>query len=143
MILRFAKEQTPAARDEKFREFCDLTSQALGINFEMAKEKEVAGPGDIILVGTHIDRSQDLDLDGEEPIRIENVECIYVPRADADVAELRNHPIWSTRFTAKALDRNFEGLHLNEFLMKELTVSDDGAKALADQYSFVLKIKGT
>ena len=138
MILRFAKEQTPAARDEKFREFCDLTSQALGINFEMAKEKEVAGPGDIIMVGTHIDTTQDLDLDGEEPIRIESIECLYIPRAEADVAELKNHPIWSTRFTARALDRNFAGLHLNEFLMKEVTSSEGPA----DQYSFVLKVKG-
>lgn len=144
MILRFSKEQTPVAREDKFREFCDLTSQALGINFENAKEKDVAGPGDLIMVGTHVDLEQDLDLDGEEPIRIENVECIYIPRAEADMAELRKDPAWSGRFSPQSMDRAFAGLRLNEFLMKEVTVPESGSakKRNADQYSFVIKIKG-
>jgi hypothetical protein len=50
VILRFAKEQTQALRDEKFREFCDLTSQALNVSIENAKTKEIAGAGDYLLI---------------------------------------------------------------------------------------------
>lgn len=135
MILRFAKEQTQAARDEKFREFCDVTSQALNFSIENAKSKEVAGPGDFLLIGTHSDPEQELDLDTEEPIRLDGFECIYVPRAEADSRELRSSEEFKKRFGAGAIDKNYAGLRLNEFLM-----SEEGG---GDRYHFVIKILGT
>ena len=139
MILRFAKEQTQALRDEKFREFCDLTSQALNVSIENAKTKEVAGPGDYLLIGTHLDSTLELDLDSEEPIRLDGFECIYVPRAEADARELRLNEEWNRRFSATSVDRNFAGLKLHEFIMSE--VSNAGESA--DKYQFVIKIIGT
>ncbi len=139
MILRFAKEQTQALRDEKFREFCDLTSQALNVSIENAKTKEVAGPGDHLLIGTHIDSTLELDLDSEEPIRLDGFECIYVPRAEADARELRSNEEWNRRFATTSVDRNFAGLKLHEFIMSE--VSNAGESA--DKYQFVIKIIGT
>ncbi len=139
MILRFAKEQTQALRDEKFREFCDLTSQALNVSIENAKTKEVAGPGDYLLIGTHIDSTLELDLDSEEPIRLDGFECIYVPRAEADARELRSNEEWNRRFATTSVDRNFAGLKLHEFIMSE--VSNAGESA--DKYQFVIKIIGT
>ncbi len=136
MILRFAKEQTQAARDEKFREFCDVTSQALNRSIENAKSKEVAGPGDFLLVGTHTDPTQDLDLDSEEPIRLDGFECIYVPRAEADARELRGSEEFKKRFGAASVDKEYAGLRLNEFLMSE--VAGGG-----DRYHFVVKILGS
>ncbi len=135
MILRFAKEQTPAAREEKFREFCDITSQALNRSIEAAKSKDVAGPGDFLLVGTHTDPTQELDLDGEEPIRLDGFECIYVPRAEADARELRSSEEFAKRFGMTAVDKNYSGLRLNEFIMSEEASG-------ADRYHFVIKILG-
>ena len=149
MILRFAKEQTQAARDEKFREFCDVTSQALNVSIENAKSKEVAGPGDFLLVGTHTDPTLELDLDTEEPIRLDGFECIYVPRAEADARELRSSEEFKKRFGLNAIDKSYAGLRLNEFLMSQVI---DGAPAgqatdlknakFQDRYHFVVKIVG-
>lgn len=138
MILRFAKDQPPALREEKFREFCDITSQALNVSIENAKPKDVAGPGDYILVGTHTDTSLELDLDGQDPIQLDGFECIYVPRADADMKELRQSEEWNHRFQLKSVDRNYSGIRMHEFLMSE--VPADGGTA--DRYHFVLKILG-
>lgn len=138
MILRFAKEQTQALRDEKFREFCDLTSQALNVSIENAKTKEVAGGGDFLLIGTHIDTTLELDLDSEEPIRLDGFECIYIPRAEADAKELRSNEEWNRRFSTSSVDRNFAGLKLHEFIMSETTSDGDAA----DKYQFVIKIIG-
>lgn len=139
MILRFAKEQTQALRDEKFREFCDLTSQALNVSIENAKSKEIAGAGDYLLIGTHIDTTLELDLDSEEPIRLDGFECIYVPRAEADVKELRSNDEWNRRFATTSVDRNFAGLKLHEFIMSEVSTGGESA----DKYQFVIKIIGT
>ena len=135
MILRFAKEQPQATREEKFREFCDITSQTLNFSIENAKTKEIAGPGDFLLVGTHTDPTMELDLDTEEPIRLDGFECIYVPRAEADARELRASDEFKRRFGMSAIDKNYSGLHLNEFLMSQ---EKDGA----DRYHFVVKILG-
>lgn len=145
MILRFAKEQTQAARDEKFREFCDITSQALNVSIENAKTKEVAGPGDFLLVGTHIDPTLELDLDTEEPIRLDGFECIYVPRAEADARELRSSEEFKKRFGVNAIDKNYAGLRLNEFLMSQVIDGpQQGLKdaKMQDKYHFVVKIIG-
>ena len=138
MILRFAKDQPPALREEKFREFCDVTSQALNVSIENAKSKEVAGPGDFVLVGTHTDASMELDLDSKEPIHLDGFECIYVPRAEADLKELGHSEEWNRRFQPKSIDRNYNGIRLHEFLMSE--VPTNGASA--DRYHFVIKILG-
>lgn len=138
MILRFAKDQPPALREDKFREFCDVTSQALKVSIENAKSKDVAGPGDFVLVGTHTDASLELDLDSKEPIQLDGFECIYVPRAEADLRELGNSEEWSRRFEQKSIDRNYNGIRLHEFLMSE--VPTHGASA--DRYHFVIKILG-
>ncbi|CAN5456771.1 hypothetical protein BH10BDE1_BH10BDE1_07670 [soil metagenome] len=146
MILRFAKEQTQAARDEKFREFCDITSQALNRSIENAKVKEVAEPGDFLLVGTHTDPTLELDLDTEEPIRLDGFECIYVPRAEADARELRLSDEFKKRFGTNAVDKNYAGLRVNEFLMSQVvdgpTTGLKDAK-FQDRYHFVVKIIGS
>lgn len=149
MILRFAKEQTQAARDEKFREFCDITSQVLNVSIENAKSKEVAGPGDFLLIGTHTDPTLELDLDSEEPIKLDGFECVYVPRAEADARELRSSEEFKKRFGVSAIDKNYAGLRLNEFLMSQVIVgSGQGQKPdlkdakMLDKYHFVVKILG-
>ena len=146
MILRFAKEQTQAARDEKFREFCDITRQALNRSIENAKVKEVAEPGDFLLVGTHTDPTLELDLDTEEPIRLDGFECIYVPRAEADARELRSSDEFKKRFGTNAVDKNYAGLRVNEFLMSQVvegpTTGLKDAK-FQDRYHFVVKIIGS
>jgi hypothetical protein len=145
VILRFAKEQTQAARDEKFREFCDITSQALNRSIENAKVKEVAEPGDFLLVGTHTDPTLELDLDTEEPIRLDGFECIYVPRAEADARELRSSEEFKKRFGANAVDKNYAGLRVNEFLMSQVVEGPaTGLKdaKFQDRYHFVVKIVG-
>lgn len=146
MILRFAKEQTQAARDEKFREFCDITSQALNRSIENAKVKEVAEPGDFLLVGTHTDPTLELDLDTEEPIRLDGFECIYVPRAEADARELRSSDEFKKRFGTNAVDKNYAGLRVNEFLMSQVVEGPaTGLKdaKFQDRYHFVVKIIGS
>jgi hypothetical protein len=138
VILRFSKDQPPALREDKFREFCDVTSQALNVSIENAKSKDVAGPGDFVLVGTHTDQSMELDLDGKEPIQLDGFECIYVPRAEADLRDLSHSEEWRRRYQEKSIDRNYSGIRLHEFLMSEIPV--DGSSA--DRYHFVLKIFG-
>lgn len=134
MILRFSKDLTPAMRDEKFREFCDMTSQALGFSIEMAKPKDVAGPGDFVMTGTHTDTTLELDLDDEEPIALDGFECVFVPRADADIRELKQNAEWMKRFSAKSVDRAYAGTRVNEFIM-------EGGNS-SDTYHFVIKVFG-
>lgn len=138
MILRFTKEQHPDVREESFREFCDMTSRALGVSIENAHLKDVAGPGDYVLVGNHTDPDMSVDLDGKAPIRLDGYECLYIPRAEADCEELEKQPEWSNRFNRSAVNRDYSGIRLHEFLMSEVSINGNPA----DRYHFVIKIFG-